>query len=542
MAGQSGSTSEADETEKTRPGGLLVPLRHATFRRVWGASLVSNLGLLINSVGASWAMTLLSGDSEMVALVQTALMLPYLLIAIPAGAICDTYDRRKVGIFALCCATVTSSLLFSSAMLELLTPHLLLALCLLTGAANALFGPAWMSSAGEQLPPEDLSHGIALNGVSYNIARAFGPAVGGILVALWGPVAAFAGNAASYLPMLWAQLSWRRDQELALLPREHAGRAILSGVRYVLHSPAIRQSIIRSILFGMAGASIQALMPVVTRDFLGGGPSTYGILLGFFGIGAVMGATLISWARTRFSMEQQITGSLYVLVIAVATIAMSRRLEITCLVLFLAGMAWMQVTNTLSVSIQARAPRWVSGRAVAGYQASIAGGLAIGSWIWGRFADLGGPVSAFGTSAAALLLVALLGKVMPVPPIDEQDRNTDAMLAEPEIMLDLAGESGPITIRIEYQVPSMDARCFSDAMQVVRGIRLRSGAYGWSLACDISRPELWVERFQCPTWHDYLRQRRRMTEIERQQILDLVGSPARVSRYVDRSPAPARTG
>lgn len=542
MTGQSGGRSEAGEAGTARPGGLLVPLRHATFRRVWGASLVSNLGLLINSVGASWAMTQLSGDSEMVALVQTALMLPYLLIAIPAGAICDTYDRRKVGIFALCCAAVTSSLLFVSALLGLLTPHLLLALCLLTGTANALFGPAWMSSAGEQLPPEDLAQGIALNGVSYNIARAFGPAVGGILVALWGPVAAFAGNAASYLPMLWAQVSWRRDQEPARLPPEHAGRAILSGIRYVLHSPPIKQSIVRSILFGMAGASIQALMPVVARDFLSGGPSTYGTLLGFFGIGAVMGATLISRVRTRFSMEQQITGSLCVLAIAVATIATSRRLEITCLVLFLAGMAWMQVTNTLSVSIQARAPRWVSGRTVAGYQASIAGGLAIGSWVWGRLADLEGAMTAFCTSAAALLLVALLGKVMPIPPIDEQDRKTDAMLAEPETLLELAGESGPITVLIEYEVPAIDARYFIDAMYVVRAIRLRSGAYGWSLACDISRPELWVERFQCPTWHDYLRQRRRMTEVERQQILALVGEPTRVSRYVDRSPAPLRTG
>ncbi|KHK89214.1 MFS transporter [Novosphingobium malaysiense] len=519
---------------KTSPSGLFAPLRHDDFRRVWLASVPSNFGLLINAVGAGWAMTQLSGRADMVASVQTALMLPYMLFAIPAGAVADTYDRRKVGMVALVAATLASGLLFAFAWVGLLTPWLLLAFCFLNGAANAMFGPVWMSSAGEQLPREDLPVGIALNSMSYNIARAFGPAVGGVVVAAAGAVAAFGTNAASYLPMLWAQARWRRAREEPRLPPEQVGTAILSGLRYVGHSPQLRHAIIRTILFGLAAASIQALLPLVASKNLHGGAGTYGILLGIFGTGAVIGAATVAWTRERFSSERQISIFLTILSAACLGVALARNSLFAGACLLAGGLAWMQITNALNVSIQTRAPRWVTGRAVAAYQASVAGGLAIGSWFWGTAADTVNVSGALACSAGAILIVALVGWFIPLAPFAALDDGGAAHLEEPDVEVELVGRSGPIVVIVEYEIAPERAREFYEGMTMVRGIRLRNGGYGWSLARDIANPSLWLERFHTPTWNDYLRQRERMTEAERKMIIEKIGEAVRVRRLLER--------
>src|SRR6187551_4122690 len=209
--------------------GVAAPLRHATFRRIWLASLLSNLGLMIQGVGAAWAMTQMTSSADKVALVQTALMLPIMLIAMPAGAIADMHDRRIVALISLGIALVGATVLTVLAWLGLVTPNILLALCFVVGSGMALFGPAWQASVSEQVPPETLPAAVALNGISYNIARSFGPAVGGIVVATAGAVAAFAANAVLYIPMLVVLLLWRRKTEASRLPRERLSRAIVSG-------------------------------------------------------------------------------------------------------------------------------------------------------------------------------------------------------------------------------------------------------------------------------------------------------------------------
>lgn len=514
--------------------GLFAPLEHAPFRRIWLASIPSNLGLLINAVGAGWAMTVLSGEPGMVALVQTALMLPYMIFAVPAGAIADTYDRRKVAMFALVFATICSAALFIFAGLDLLTPWLLLFLCFFNGMANSLFGPAWMSSVSEQVPRQVLPLGIALNSMSYNIARAVGPALGGILVAAAGPVAAFGFNAASYLPMLWAKARWRREAEKPRLPPEQVTTAVLSGLRYVIHSVPLRRTIMRTVLFGLSGASIQALMPLIASQQLAGGASLYGVLLGSFGLGAVLGAWTIAWARSRVSLERQIKLAVLFLSISFGGVAWSSNLYVSCALLVMGGVAWMQTTNTLGVSVQARAPRWVTGRAVATFQASIAGGIAIGSWLWGVVADHIGLGGAVGLSAACLLVVAVMGVFIPIAPLDESEDGLSARLSEPDVALDISGRSGPVVVTIEYEIALDDAREFHGAMMNVRRIRLRNGAYGWSLSRDIADPRLWLERFHTPTWHDYLRHRERLTEMERQAMIAITGTPTRVRRLLER--------
>ena len=303
--------------------GLRAPLRHPVFRRIWFASLLSNLGLLIQGVGAAWAMTQMATSADDVALVQTALMLPVMLISMPAGAIADMYDRRIVALVSLSISLSGATALSLLAGFHLITPTILLAFCFVVGSGMALFGPAWQSSVSEQVPAETLPSAVALNGISYNIARSFGPAIGGIVVATAGAVAAFAANAVLYIPLMVVLFLWRRVSEPSRLPRERLNRAIVSGVRYIANSPSIRIVLARTLVTGVIGGSVSALMPLVARDLLHGGAQTYGIMLGAFGMGAVIGALNISEVRKRMTGEAAVRACALSMGGAIAAIALS---------------------------------------------------------------------------------------------------------------------------------------------------------------------------------------------------------------------------
>ncbi len=529
----------------TQPGrsifatdGVAAPLRHATFRRIWLASLLSNLGLLIQAVGAAWAMTQMTSSADKVALVQTALMLPVMLISMPAGAIADMYDRRIVALVSLSISLSGATALTVLAWFGLVTPGSLLAFCFVVGSGMALFGPAWQSSVTEQVPAETLPSAVALNGISYNIARSFGPAIGGIVVATAGAVAAFAANAVLYIPLLVVLFLWRRNNEPSRLPRERLNRAIVSGVRYIANSPAIKVVLARTLVTGLIGGSVSALMPLVARDLLHGGAQTYGIMLGAFGMGAVIGALNITEVRKRLSGEAAVRACALSMGGAIAAVALSREPVLTAAALVIAGAVWMLAVALFNIGVQLSAPRWVAGRSLAAFQASIAGGIAIGSWGWGRLTDATGVETALLVSAVLMLLSPLLGLWLRMPRVGA--RNEDAeVLADPEVQLSLTARSGPLVVEIEYRVAQDNARAFHNVMQEVQLSRQRNGAYGWSIARDIADPELWTERYHCPTWLDYLRQRNRSTQSERalhQRAMDFHLGPdtVRVRRMLER--------
>jgi MFS family permease len=518
--------------------GVAAPLRYSTFRRIWLASLLSNLGLLIQAVGAAWAMIQMTSSADKVALVQTALMLPVMLISMPAGAIADMYDRRIVALVSLSIALSGATALTVLAWLGRVTPETLLALCFVVGSGMALFGPAWQSSVTEQVPAETLPSAVALNGISYNIARSFGPAIGGIVVASAGAVAAFAANALLYIPLLVVLFLWRRTSEPSRLPRERLNRAIVSGVRYIANSPSIRIVLARTLVTGLIGGSVSALMPLVARDLLHGGAQTYGIMLGAFGMGAVIGALNIGEVRKRMSGEAAIRACALSMGGAIAAVALSREPVLTAAALVIAGAVWMLAVALFNIGVQLSAPRWVAGRSLAAFQASIAGGIAIGSWGWGRLTDMVGVEAALLVSAALMLVSPLLGLWLRMPRVGA--RNEDAeVLADPEVQLSLTARSGPLVVEIEYRVAQDSARAFHNVMQEVQLSRQRNGAYGWSIARDIADPELWTERYHCPTWLDYLRQRNRSTQSERalhQLAMDFHLGPdsVRVRRMLER--------
>ncbi|MBH5396236.1 MFS transporter [Bradyrhizobium sp. CNPSo 4010] len=530
--------SQARKPETFRGDEITAPLRHITFRRIWLAGLLSNMGALIRSVGAAWAMTQMTSSADMVALVQTALTLPVMLIAMPAGAIADMHDRRIVSLISLGIALTGAGVLAVLAWLNMVTPLLLLALCFVVGSGVALMDPTWQSSISEQVPPDALPAAIALNSISYNIARSVGPALGGIVVATAGAVAAFAINALLYLPLMLALFFWKRVAEPSRLPREQFSRAIVSGVRYITNSPSIKIVLVRSMVTGVVGGAIIALMPIVARDLLHGGAQTYGLLLSAFGIGAVIGALYIPEMRKRLSGEAAIRACTLSMGGSLLAVALCRGLVLTATALVLAGAVWMMVWVLFNVGVQLSAPRWVAGRSLAAYQAAGSGGVAIGSWGWGNLADAAGVETALLISGALMLLSPLLGLWFPMPRIGARGEEAEP-LEDPDVRLDLSGRSGPLVVEIEYRVAQENARAFHNAMQAVQLFRQRNGAYGWSIARNIADPESWTERYHCPTWFDYLRQRNRATQSERAlergaAAFHIGPEPIRVRRMLER--------
>jgi MFS family permease len=493
--------------------GPFTPLRHGLFRRIWTASLFSNFGQLIQGVGAGWAMTQLTGRADMVALVQTATFAPLMLFSLCAGAIADSYDRRKIALVALTIALVGGVAISLITLLGLLTPGWVLASCFVVGTGMALFGPAWQSSVSEQVPPRELPQAIALNSISYNIARSFGPAIGGILVALGGVLAAFAFNAFAYLPLLAIMLFWRRRPEVARLPPEGLLRAVISGTRYVVHSPPIRAVLLRTAMVALFGVAISALMPLIARDVLKGGASLYGLLLGCFGAGAVVGAMSLSAIKERMSDERAVALSCLLMGLSTIGVGLSGVTWLTGALLMGAGAGWMTSLALCNINIQMSSPRWVTGRALAAFTTAICGGTAIGSWAWGQVAAAQGTHIALMASGCATIIAIGARFWWRLPEIEEQ-RARETPLSEPETNLDLNGRSGPIVVSIDYRIPVGQARAFYAAMLPLEAIRHRTGGYNWSLARDVADPELWTERYQTPTWHDYLRQRSRLTEAD----------------------------
>ncbi|KPF91799.1 MFS transporter [Novosphingobium sp. AAP83] len=503
--------SQSEQSAAPEQPGMFAPLKEPVFRRIWTASLLSNFGQLILGVGAAWEMTRQTNDPGMVALVQTAMMLPLMLVAAPAGAIADMFDKRKIAMAGLAISAICGAVLTALAWMGLATPWVLLGFCVLIGAGVSIYSPAWQSSIGEQVGPAQLPAAIALGTISYNVARSFGPALGGAIVLLAGAQAAFAINAVFYLPLLFAFLLWRRKHVPSRLPPERIDRAIVSGARFVFHSAMIRKVLWRAFLFGMVGATGSALAPLIAKDILGGNAATYGLLLGSSGAGAVAGAMFVSKLHHGLGIEKATRVLMLVAGIALIIVGVSRSLILTCLAMFVSGGANILSIALFNVAVQVGAPRWVTARALSLFSAALTGGIAIGAVIGGLIASATSVEFAVIISGIGLALIPLLMIAFPLPKQDQAAAEMADLHADPEVRLDITLRSGPIVIAIEYHVEERDARAFYSAMLKLQRVRLRNGGFNWSLSRDIADAKVWTERYQFPTWGDYLRTRDRYT-------------------------------
>jgi len=414
----------------------LSPFAHRVFLGLSVASFASNLGNAIQSVGASWLMTSIAPAADMVALVQTATSLPIMLFALIAGAIADLFDRRKVMLTAQIAMASASFLLAGLGFAGLVTPWTLLALTFLLGAGVALFGPAMQVTVGEVVPRAELAGAVSLNILGFNVARSLGPAIGGGIVALGGSSAAFVANASSYLIAIVILFLWRRPvpetEAAATGPTAGARRvlpAVLEGLRYVGAAAPIRIILIRAAFFTLSGSAAWALMPLVARNLVGGGPSAFGLLLSGLGVGAVIGALASTAVRRRYSNETIIRAAGIIFGAACLIVAARPGLAISFVALVMGGASWVQALAGFSVAGQIWSPRWVVGRVAATINATIFGGLALGSWVWGHVAEAIGLAPAIAASGALMIVLPLIGLFLPLP--RNEDANPDAMPPRP---------------------------------------------------------------------------------------------------------------
>lgn len=396
----------------------LAPFRHRTFAMIWAATLLSNSGSVIQTVGAAWMTTTITQSADYVALVQAAAMAPTFLLSLVAGALADNRDRRSMMLAAQIAMFVTSTALAVTAWLGLVSVWSLLTFTFLIGCGGVLHAPAWQASILDQVPREDLSAAVALNSISFNLARTVAPTIGGLLVALGGGALAFSVNAFSYLGLIAVLARWKRPPQ-ADRPIDRLLPTIAAGLRYAAGAPEVRSTLVRGSIMGIGGGAVWSLQPLVARDLLGGGPLVYGFLLGGFGAGAMLGGLLSVRLRAALGLYPMMVGAATGFGLAGIVVGASSSLPLSLAGMVLAGATWVMAVSTFNTLVQTSAPDWVRGRALSIYQMVTFGTLAVGAALWGRIAELAGVrealVCAGVTTVVAQLGYALLSRKRKAP-------------------------------------------------------------------------------------------------------------------------------
>ena len=524
----------------------LAPLRNKTFRAIWLASILSNFGGMIQAVGAGWMMTSLSDSANMVALVQASTTLPIMVFSLISGAIADGFDRRRIMLLAQFFMITVSASLAVFAWLDLLTPWVLLGFTFLIGCGIAFNNPASQAAVGDIVPRADVPAAVLLNSVGFNVTRSVAPAMGGAIVAAAGAAAAFTINTLSYITLIVVLWRWQPAIPERLLPREPLLSAMTTGMRYIAMSPNITRVMLRGFVFGLTAIVVLALLPLVARDLIQGGAQTFGVLLGAFGIGAVGGAIVSRRARERFENELLVRLAFIALAICAASIAASTNIWLTGAALLLGGGAWVFALSMFGTTVQMSTPRWVVGRAISLYQMAVFGGMASGSWLWGSLTETSSLVVALNIAAVTMLAGAAMGLVLPLPSKEMLNLDPLNRWRAPQIGLQIEPQSGPVAISIEYHIAAATIPEFMLLIAQRRRIRRRDGAHEWTLSRDLQNPEIWVERFEMPTWMDYLRFHMRTTQADgdvsdRIQALHTGSWPPTIRRLLIRDPIRSRT-
>ena len=496
--------------------GPWAPLQTALFRNLWIATIVSNVGTWMQDVGAGWLMTSLSSSPSIVALVEAADSFPLMLLALPAGALADIVDRRRLLIaiqFYLLLVTGTLGIL---TLLDMVTAWMLLGFVFVLGVGNAVMLPAWSAIVPELVPHDEMPSAVALNSVAINAARAVGPAIAGVLVAAVGVWLVFVLNALSYIGILAVLLRWRREHHKSTLPAERFLTAIRVGMRFVMHTHALQVVLIRGGAFFVFASATWSLFPLIVRKELGRGPEIYGLLLTCIGIGAVIGAMLLPRVRARISRDALVAGSSALYALAALALAYVQNIGLLAVAMLATGVAWISILSALQVTAQMTLPEWVRARGLASFFVVFMAGMALGSILWGQVATQIGIPAAL--TIAALGMVAAIGLTWRFKLGQHQVLDFRPTLDWPAPVLAETPEpdSGPVMVTIEYRVQPAKRTEFVAAMQAVREMRRRNGAYFWELFHDSADTARFVECFMDESWIEHLRQHERASVSDRE--------------------------
>lgn len=496
-----------------QPAGAFAPLRQKVFLVLWMAAIAGNIGSFIRDTASGWLVTSLSSAPAAVALVQAAATLPVFLLAIPAGVLSDILDRRRFLIAVQVFLGLVSLSLMLLAATGTMTLTSLVALTFLGGTGAALMGPAWQAIVPELVDRPQMKSAVALNSLGINIARAIGPAAGGLLLTLAGTAVTYGVDVASYVFVIAALLWWPRPaREPDPLAERFAG-AFRAGLRYARQSRELHVVLLRAAVFFLCASAVWALLPLVTRNLLGGGSGLYGLLLGAVGAGAIGGAILLPRLRTRMDADGLMLLAAVLSAMVMLALSLSPPQAAALPLLALLGAAWITALTTLNGTAQAVLPDWVRGRALAVYLTVFNGAMTAGSLFWGGVAQATGTATTLGLAAAALVLSGLVFHRIRLPR-GEADLSPSNHWPEPLMDAALAegngaADRGPVLITITYQVAAEDRPAFLDAIRRLSASRRRDGAYAWGITEDVAAPDTLVEWFLVASWAEHLRQHRR---------------------------------
>jgi MFS family permease len=486
---------------------------------MWTAQFVSNIGSWMQTVGAQWLMLTLTGSATYVALVSTAGSLPVVLFAVLAGAMGDLVDRRRFLLIAQGLMLAAAAGLGALALLHLVTPWTLLALIFALGIGQALTAPTWQTLQPELVSPPERQQAISLGSVNQNLARAIGPAIGGVLLAAISVGSVFLVNAATFLAVIAVIAAWRGTRPAGALPREHLGEAIRAGGRYIAASPALRVILVRALLFIFFASSIWALLPLAARSMLHLGSGGYGLLLGCVGVGAVAGALLLPRLRTRVSAGGQLTAGSLILGAVALVLALVHVTAVVAVALAIGGLAWVLALSTLNSAYQLTLPGWVKSRGMSFYLIVFQGGNAAGSAVLGVTAQHAGLTAAFVVVAVALVLGPLAALRFPLQSIPPESLLPAGDWPDPQLTAsDSAGPAGPVMVTIEYRPRAGRRDDLAAALRDARFSRRRTGAIDWRAWQDATDPDRIVEQFVVASWDEHLRQHERVTRRDAERL------------------------
>jgi MFS family permease len=525
------------QATSSAPRGTWGPLFFKWFRWLWIANAVSNIGTWMQNVGAAWLMATLAPSPLLVALVQTATNLPVFLLGIPAGAIADIMDRRKLLIVTQGCMLAAAATLGVLTLTGKTGPWTLLWLTFALGLGATMNGPAWLAIMPELVPPRELPAAIGLNSVGFNLARAIGPALGGAVVAAAGAGGAFMVNAISFVGVMIVLYLWRREPERVHRSTESVGTAIWAGMRYVRFAPPLHSVLFRSGSFILSASALWSLLPLIAKIELHRDSSGFGLLLGCLGAGSIFAAIMIGRLRQLLAPDAIATYGTVLFGLVSIALAYLSSFGAVAAVLLAGGVAWMSVNSTLNTAAQTSLPAWVRARGLGVYLLVFQGAMAVGSVIWGAIADRLGLRTTLLMAGIALLVGAAATVRLRLTGPRELDTRPSLHLPEPTMIVERPPNHGPVLVTVEYSIEPVHGAEFTRAMQAVRRIRRRDGAIRWGLFEDAATPGKYLETFVVESWAEHLRQHERMTvsdrELETKAVAFHRGSePPRVTHWI----------
>jgi predicted MFS family arabinose efflux permease len=480
------------------------------------ASSVSNVGIAMFDTSTSWLMTSLNPDPMMVSAVQIATSLPMFLLTVPAGALADIVDARRLLLGAQAAVSAIAVAFATIVTLRLATPAGLLATTFCLGAASALASPAWLLVTPMLVAKDDLDSAIAINNTSFNLSRAIGPALGGFTIAAIGIEFPFwcycFGNLACVAAVLW----WRAPRRIQeTLPAERFASAVRTGLRYVRHNRAMDATLIRAVAFFLFASAYWALLPLVARTQMHNGPEIYGVLLGMIGLGSIIGSFFLNWLKERLGPDR-----LAILASAgtVATLAMygaAREPVLATAASVIAGASWIVMMTTLFVSAQVALPEWVRGRGLAIFLTAYFGAMTLGSAIWGKIASAEGLPTTLYAAAAGAFLAMIVTWRWKLQTAAALDLSPSLHWRAPVFAQRVDDDQGPIFVTVEYRVDPEDRAPFLAAMREIGLERKRDGAYAWNVFEDTADVGRVVEGFLIQTFLELRHLRARVTNADR---------------------------